>query len=289
MLTVNRFTKPLLILSLPLMSFVYQPSALAHENHSSSAPSMQAAQKKQTATIQLSLQKIVDHGNKKLVFIKFTTIKTAKPISLADLMEVHTRKIHMLVIDDSLSDYSHVHPMPTHVPGVYSFEWNPVKKDANYRIWADLVPVNTQQQEYVIADLYKTKSSLAEIVPTIKMENVVDGYKFKLSFDQAQLQQGKAVMGKIDISDSQGNPVHYLEPIMGAYAHIVGFSDDFNSVVHIHPMGTEPQKSADRGGPELAFHIEPQQAGFIKLFAQVKIKGKEIFVPFGVVVNKSEA
>ncbi|CDZ76734.1 hypothetical protein BN59_01009 [Legionella massiliensis] len=285
MLTVNRFTKRLLILSLPFMSLAYQPCALAHGGHAHPAHSMQAT----PATIQLSLQRIVDQGNKKIVFIKLSDIKTHKPISLADLTEVHTQKIHMLVIDDNLNDYSHVHPMPTHEPGVYSFNWHPVKKDANYRIWADLVPVKTKQQEYVITDLHRAKSSLTEIVPKIRMESVVDGYKFKLSFDQAQLQKGKAVMGKIDISDSQGKPVHYLEPVMGAYAHIVGFSDDFNSVVHIHPMGTEPQKSADRGGPELDFHIEPQKTGFIKLFAQVKIKGKELFVPFGVVVNKSEA
>lgn len=284
MINLNRLIQPILILSLPLASLIYQPLALAHANHQESA---HPAMRSQQATIKLTVLKILTTKGKKTVFIKLTDNKTNQPIQLQDLTEVHTQKIHMLVIDDSLSDYSHVHPKEASEPGVYYFSWQPVKQGANYRIWADLVPVNTRQQEYVIADLYQSKYTRAEIRPKLSMESVVEGYQFKLSFDQPQLIKGKASKGKIDISDANGKPVHYLEPVMGAYAHIVGFSDDFNSVVHIHPMGIEPQKISDRGGPELDFHIEPQRAGFIKLFAQVKIKDKELFVPFGLIVGES--
>jgi hypothetical protein len=263
--------KPLLHLCL-LISLLYQPLAQAHS-------------KNQQASIKMTVEKIINERGKKTIFIKLTEAKTNKAITVADLAEVHTQKIHLLVIDDSLSDYSHAHPVAANEPGVYYFFWKPVKKDANYRIWADLVPLQTHQQEYVIADLYKAKSSLATIIPHTALQSVVDGYQFKLSFEQPQLQKGKATMGKIEVSDAEGRPVHSLEPLMGAYAHIVGFSDDFNNVVHIHPMGIEPKKNTDRGGPELVFHIEPQKAGFIKLYAQVKIKGKEYFAPFGVVVQ----
>ncbi len=51
-------------------------------------------------------------------------------------------------------------------------------------------------------------------------------------------------------------------------------------------MGKEPIKTSERGGPELQFHVEPNKAGFIKLFAQVQINGKTLFVPFGVTVNR---
>jgi len=69
---------------------------------------------------------------------------------------------------------------------------------------------------------------------------------------------------------------------MAAYAHIVGFSEDLKSVIHVHPMGIEPAKDTDRGGPELDFHLEPSSPGFVKLFAQVKLNGKELFIPFGI-------
>ena len=91
-------------------------------------------------------------------------------------------------------------------------------------------------------------------------------------------------MGKITVS-KDGKPFTQLEPVMGAYAHIVGFSEDRKTVVHIHPMGEEPMNASDRGGPELSFHIEPGKSGFNKLFAQVRVDGKDVFAPFGIIVQ----
>ena len=39
---------------------------------------------------------------------------------------------------------------------------------------------------------------------------------------------------------------------------------------------------AERGGPKLEFHIEPEKAGFVKLFTQVRIGGEDIFAPLGI-------
>ena len=50
-------------------------------------------------------------------------------------------------------------------------------------------------------------------------------------------------------------------------------------------MGAEPSKNSDRGGPELDFHIEPNKSGFWKIWVQVKAKGKDLFIPFGVNVK----
>lgn len=236
-------------------------------------------------SIKLSVPKVEDKGDKKVVQIKLTKTKDDSPVPLDNLKEVHTQKIHLLIIDDSLEDYSHIHPKPTKETGVYEFEWNPIKKNANYRVWADLFPLDTNAQEYAIADLTTSQGSKAEINRTASMQSTMEGLTFKLTFDSPDLQAGKATMGKIVITDDKGNPVKSLEPIMGAFAHIVGFGDDLKSVVHIHPMGTEPTKDTDRGGPELQFHIEPEKAGFIKMFAQVKVNGKELFAPFRLVVK----
>lgn len=200
---------------------------------------------------------------------------------------MHTQKIHLLVIDDSLSDYSHAHPKATLEPGVYQFEWQPKRKNAIYRVWADIVPLKSNTQEYIIADLSPSKNFYTTLKITSKpfYESTVNGFQFKLTFDKTKLEVGKPAMGKIIVTDAQGNPIHTLEPVMGAFAHIVGFNDDLKTVVHMHPMGQEPNTAGARGGPELQFHIEPGKAGFVKIFAQVKINGQEIFVPFGIVIN----
>lgn len=231
-------------------------------------------------TIKISLIKQEDVGGKNVVRIKLTKIKDNQPITLNDLKEAHTQKVHLLIIDDSLTDYHHIHPEATKEAGVYQFEWKP-KIKRNYKLWANLVPVDTNEQQYVVFDLMKGEK-VAEIDKTPSLQSTVDGYTFKLSFDNEKLVAGSPVMGKIIVTDRKGELVKTLEPVMAAYAHIVGFSEDLKSVVHLHPMGAEPTKETDRGGPELDFHLEPTSPGFIKLFAQVKIDGKELFAPFGI-------
>ena len=71
---------------------------------------------------------------------------------------------------------------------------------------------------------------------------------------------------------------------MGAYAHMVGFADDYETIAHVHPMGREPVSAAERGGPTLRFHVTPEKAGLLRLWAQVQIDGEQIFAPFTVTV-----
>jgi len=235
-------------------------------------------------TIKLNVKKIEKQGNKEHVEIELIEIKDNQQVTLDMLKEIHTKKIHFLIIDDSLTDYHHIHPTATKIAGIYSFDWQP-KRHATYRIWADLFPLKENRQEYVIADLVTVPNEKQMIDRTNSTKSTVNGYTFTLSFETPKLLVGKPAMGKILVTDAKGNPVRNLEPIMGAFAHIVGFNEDFQSVVHIHPMGKEPNNLTERGGPELEFHITPKKPGFTKLFAQVLINGKELFVPFGFTIS----
>jgi len=49
-------------------------------------------------TIKLSIQEIKSVGKKKLVQIKLASAKEGNPITLNALKEVHTQKIHLLII-----------------------------------------------------------------------------------------------------------------------------------------------------------------------------------------------
>lgn len=262
---------------------VYANKDHAH-HHGHNMPENQASQESSPAipTIKIDVNPVSGQSNQ--WEIKLTQIKDNKPVRLEDLKEVHTEKIHLLIIDDTLEDYSHVHPRPLKEPGLYQFEWNP-KKQGHYYVWADLFPIATNKDEYVVTDVFLGEDAKSSINRNVVMKNTVDGYQFQLAFEKGDLKTKQTNTGQITITDLKGKPVQDLEPIMGAFAHIVAFSDDLKTIVHIHPMGKEPTKETDRGGPVLKFHIESDKPGFIKLFAQVKIKGKEIFVPFSVIVE----
>jgi hypothetical protein len=90
---------------------------------------------------------------------------------------------------------------------------------------------------------------------------------------------------KVKVTGPDGQEFSKLEPVMGAFAHMVAFPADLGSVTHVHPMGPEPKTAADRGGPDLTFHVEPDKPGFQKFFLQTQIGGKDKFAAFGLNVE----
>lgn len=206
------------------------------------------------------------------VLMKLTNIKTKSLLTDADLETAHTQKIHVLIIDPTLSDYHHVHPVPTGTLGLYRFTFTP-KFAGSYHVWADITPKTTKREEFDMAELGPHHGGDARAVVADSV--TVDGYHFELSFDKPPVADGEP-MGTILITH-HSHPVT-LSPIMGATAHIAAFFQDYRMVMHVHPMGDDTHK--------IMFHFAPDRAGFVKLFVQVNIGGKEITAPFGVRVGK---
>jgi hypothetical protein len=211
------------------------------------------------------------------------------PVKLDDLLEMHTKKIHLLINDLSLSDYHHEHPTPTGVPGEYRFVFTPAKP-GNYRIWPDVVPAATSIQEYVTTDLPGKEESQPQIDRQLMGSAKVNGRQYDLVLNAGHpIHAGQTVIGTISIAESDGQPCRSLEPLMGAFAHVVGFNEDRKTVLHIHPYGKEPGSAAERAGPAFAFKFYAPTPGFYRLYGQVQIGGVSQFAPFGVMVLPRES
>ncbi len=265
-----------LLLSILFISF----PTLAHEEMKKM--DMEHSASTNTLKLEMISPALLEVGREAKLTLKLSEAVNNKPVPFEKLKEAHTKRFHLLVIDETLTDYHHVHPVPDKKTGEYSFSFVPNKK-GNYRIWADVIPIATGKEEYIIADLKGKEAAKGNIEKKSSNKVIVDGLTFELLFD-TELKAGSQAMGKVKITKGK-KPVTNLQPIMGAFAHIVAFNEDRESIVHIHPMGKEPESASDRGGPELDFHIEPKKAGFNKLFVQVNVNGKEVFAPFGVVIK----
>ena len=53
-------------------------------------------------------------------------------------------------------------------------------------------------------------------------------------------------------------------------------------------MGEEPKQDTDRGAGSLEFHIQPEQPGLMRLYAQVQIGGVSKFARFTLQVEASQ-
>lgn len=214
--------------------------------------------------------------------------KDGTPVADSDLLVAHTQRIHLLVIDPELEDYHHEHPAATGTPGEYEFAFTP-QRDCSYRIFADLVPAATGVQEYITTDLPGKDVPGAPSRPLVQRDVCLAAeagkMRFRLKFgesDGATLHVGRSQVLQVTVAEEDGQPARRLEPVMNAFAHLVGFYEDGQTVVHLHPAGLDVEDPAQRGGPTLEFRFYPPKPGFLRLYCQVSVGGAMAFAPFWV-------
>jgi hypothetical protein len=210
------------------------------------------------------------------------------PVTHDDLLETHTAPIHLLIEEPGLGDYHHEIPKPTASSGEYAFSLVPAKT-APYRVWADLMPVATGLQELPFVDLPSAgkRAPASNIEP--RFTSSAGGCQFTLTMAQGnhiavQARRGRGM--QIAVADANGAPVTQLEPVMNAFAHVVGFYSDFQTVIHLHPTGGEVLDPQARGGPTLGFVLFPPKPGFIRLYCTVSVGGRTLLAPFNLNVEQ---
>lgn len=220
------------------------------------------------------------------------TQRGGSPVLESDLLMMHTRPIHLLIVDTALEDYHHEHPVPTATPGEYTFSFTP-SREASYQVFADLVPLATGVQEFPFADLPGALMPVsAKTGPSHGADDtsvsVAGGLRFTLGNDEsdgAPLHARRIYNVHVTVSEPDGRPVTRLEPVMNAFAHLVGFYDDRRTVLHLHPEGGEIVNPDVRGGPSLDFRFYAPKPGFVRLFCQVQIGGEAVYAPFNINVQ----
>ncbi|MBX7244116.1 MAG: hypothetical protein K1X53_01380 [Candidatus Sumerlaeaceae bacterium] len=254
-----------------------------HENSHAGHMDMASMEKPAEPTIRTTIEPSSGISrNRPTTFTVSLKTQDGKAVTPADLVEMHTQKIHLLILDPSLDDYHHVHPVPTSMPGTYEFALTP-SRSGQYKVFADLVPKATTQQEYSVAE-FDVQGDAGKVTETTNTETRAGGLTFRIKVDSPPIKAGQDNSITMTVIGADGKPFGKLEPVMGAFAHFVAFSKDRAEVVHLHPMGAEPKDPIERGGPELKAHLKLSHPGYYRLFAQVQVEGRDLFAPFGLLV-----
>ncbi|HKB58365.1 MAG TPA: hypothetical protein VKC51_12335 [Lacunisphaera sp.] len=221
--------------------------------------------------------------NQPVSFILTLRTASGKPIAPEDLLVAHTRKLHLLIVDPTLNDYQHIHPEPGRRPGEWVFTMTPMRAGV-YRVFADFMPVATARGLYASAD-FTVPGAVARVIREPNTTFQAGGLKFEL-VGPAVLRAGQPADLKFRI-ESQGaekEPVP-LQPIMGAFAHLVAFDETRSGFAHLHPRETDLAKPPDALHPELNFKVTIPSPGRYAIWAHVNLGGTEVFAPFWVDVQ----
>lgn len=270
------------LIMLLFLGLLNAPAFAAEEGHDAHP----AAPSSLTATVTLAGGSLVADGNNGIMLhLKHAAADGGLPVLTDELESVHESRIHLLIVDPSLIDYHHEHPDVTGTAGDYAFFITP-KTACSYKVWAQ-VHFKGGREETVTATIPgKDDCADKKPDPATVLAQSTDGYQFTMAPDTPVLRRGQDTMLTLSITGPDGQPFEGLEPVMGAFAHLVGFYDDYDHIAHIHPLGEEPTGVHERGGPELKFHYRPDRAGLVKMFAQVKIDGKMVFAPLTLTVTE---
>ena len=206
------------------------------------------------------------------------TLRTAngKPIAPPDLVVTHTRRLHLLVIDPSLSDYEHLHPEPGAVPGEWTFRFTP-RGGGTYRVFADFTPAATGRGLYASDDLVVAGPALPSVRPGAEVEQ--DGHRFNLSVSPRPARAGQPLDLEFTVARVAGGAVA-LDKVMDALAHLVAFDVDRSGFAHLHPVDAPIGAPVGPARVNLRFKLTVPRAGVFTIWAQLNVAGREEFVPF---------
>ncbi len=198
-----------------------------------------------------------------------------RPILPHEMVVTHTELMHVLIIDPSLGDYHHVHPVPLGATGEWQFTLTP-QAAGGYTVIIETVLQRTRRQ-IIARTHFDVVGSAAEpeFIPD-RSEVTFDGYTVRLNQERPLAARAEARM-TLEVTREDGSELR-LEPIMGAYAHMVAFDENRRGFAHLHPFFTGEETHPTE--PRLSFAMNTRQPGNYRIWAQMKLEGQERLVPF---------
>lgn len=193
-----------------------------------------------------------------------------------DIVVNHTEKLHLLCIDESVQDYQHVHPQEV-APGVFEFAFTPAN-GGRYKVFVDFIMMRSGSR-VLLQDSFDVEGERVQPVWTGALQARSGKYSFTLRMADPQIRSGQTQAVEIQVVDTaNGQPVE-LQPIMGAYAHLVAFDAARRGFAHFHPLSAD-EELWDPSLDGLQFSFSLGDPGQYRLWAQVRIDDREQFVPF---------
>jgi len=211
------------------------------------------------------------------------TLRTfsGKPIAPEDLLTVHTRRIHLMIVDPSLDDYQHVHPEPGRTAGQWTFHFRP-RFGGTYRFFADFTPVATNRGLYASTDVEvagpPNPAGAAGHQPRSWVFSE-DGYRFTLAPASLPIRARRPADLTLRVARLDEGRVP-LRPVMDAFAHLVAFDTARSGFAHIHPNPADLAAVPDPEHPSFAFRVTIPAAGRYVIWAQLNLDGRDAFAPF---------
>jgi hypothetical protein len=207
-----------------------------------------------------------------------------RAISYEDIAVSHTERVHAMIVDPSLEDYQHLHPVDGGGPGTYTFRFTP-RRAGEYRIYLDFIPLKTARRTLAEARFEVAGTPTAPVLQPSRERRTEDGLTVRLVSDVEKFETGAELPFRLEVESAAADALVF-DPVMDSYAHLVAFTPGRRGFAHFHPLNPVIAEQ-DARAPELEFLFSVEDAGMYRVWAQFSVNGEERFVPFDLEVKSA--
>lgn len=202
---------------------------------------------------------------------------------------VYEKLMHVIIVDEKLSYFSHIHPEFIDGRFVVSAIF---PSDGRYRVYTDFQPLNGPEEMMAFSLSVGTGvSDASDSEVDTSVSRTVGSYTVTIAYPRPltarDLSEGMTEV-TFTVTDRNGNAVSTLKPYLGSYGHMVMINQKTYEYLHVHPAKSiDP--NGDDGGPTIAFYpfniygsVTP---GVYRVFIQVNPNGQLITADFTINVE----
>lgn len=179
---------------------------------------------------------------------------TGNPV---DELEInHEKLLHLIVVDDHLEQYLHLHPEKV---GPGKFELSQELKDGTYKAFIDIKPEELNYHVTPVAfTVGKQQDSHGhyQLKPEQTFIKTIEGKTADMQVSSFEVNKPVTLTFKVDESS--------LESYLGAAGHVVILNETGEQYLHVHPLNEYKP----------VFETQFDQPGRYKIWAEFKQEGK---------------
>jgi len=227
-----------------------------------------------TSEVQVFFEpKVVEAGKPTFITISVTEKGKNLPLEV-----VHTMRMHLLLVNEELTWFDHVHPKKQ-ANGTYGIS-EIFPSAGKYFLFIDCKPIGHAAN--VNMKSLEVKGTLLEQEPERNIKLVADIEAYTVSLLNGNDLKTNTGQDLKFLIEKDGKPIDKkdMQPYLGANAHIVLINQDDKDFLHIHSMSSA----------HFPIYAETyiEKAGLYRMWVQFKIEGKVYTTDFTLQVSKGE-
>ncbi|MEH6947349.1 hypothetical protein V7068_09810 [Bacillus sp. JJ634] len=218
----------------------------------------------ETTSKENEIQVTIEEGNKQL----FLTLKDDLGNPVTDLEINHEKLLHLIVVDEHLEQYHHLHPEEI-APG--QFKVTSELEEGTYKAFVDIKSTSLQYKvqpiPFIVGNPATSEHAHGSLQVDKELTKTVD--ENKVSLMTTDLTANEPVTLTFDVYEA------VLEPYLGAIGHVVILDEQAEEYLHVHPLHEH----------DPIFETQFPHPGIYKIWAEFQQDGKVTVYPFVVRVK----